>query len=144
VNTERVIVSSLPFLLAAMAQFLSSRVRTYATHALRLYVRIADEESGTDNLKLAVDLAVHTYLHISFVFSCLMASLTCVVYTIYGTRPWLAAVGACALVLLLPTWLFYWQHLHGQELEGKHGRAMRGAAWAMILIQWAATLAGQF
>ena len=140
---ERVIVSSLPFLLAALTQFLGRRVAPYAKRALRILVPMASEHPGSDDRALAVELAVHTYAHLSFVFANLMSSLTCMVYAICGTRPILAALGAAALVILLPIWLFYWQDLSAAQLEGRPGRAMRISSWATIGVLWAATVAAQ-
>lgn len=135
---DDLIAVSLPFGLSIVTKLLSHEVRAYAERMAKIYGKDLNISHSVE--QFGVDLAVQTYLHLSFVFSLLMSAISCIAYTILTARPMLAAVGATALVLLLPWWIIRWQGLSATELQGPEGRPMRVSAWVVIFLLWGVTL----
>lgn len=132
------IAVSLPFALSVVVKLVNHLLRGYAERMVK--INLQDHNTSERVRQFAVDLAVQTYLQLSFVLSLLMSSISCIAYTILCPRPLLAAIGAAALLLLLPWWIMRWQGLSAQDLQTPPGRLMRASSWAAILLQWAVTL----
>jgi len=140
---DELIAVSLPFTLSIVTQVLRRGVRTYAQRIVKASTQEGlNLSSGVE--RFSVDLAVQVYSHLSFVFSLLMSSISCIGYTILSARPTLAAVGATVLVLLLPWWIIQWQGLSATELQGAKGKPMRAAAWTTVFLLWWVTLYAKF
>jgi hypothetical protein len=141
--TDELIAVSLPFVISIIMQVLQPGVRAYAERATLITfpksIYLSDEYK-----KLCVDLAVHTYVHLSFVFSVLLSSVSCIGYTILSKKPILAAAGAVALITFIPFWLINWQGLTASELQGSKGRVMRRCSWGTIIVLWILTVYARF
>ncbi len=136
---DEFIALSLPFVLSIVIQLLQPGIRSYASRFANL--SLPDSYSATPKIQKAmVDLAVYTYAHLSFVFSILLSSISCLTYTVLSPRPIFAAVCVLILVTLIPIWLIYWQGLSAQALEQQQGRWMKLSAWISIIALWAITL----
>lgn len=140
---DEFIAVSLPFGLSIVLQLLNSGVRAYAKRSARFTIpKTINVTESIENL--CVDLAVHTYLHLSFIFGVIMSSVSCIAYTVLSARPLIAAIGAVALIVLIPTWLIRWQGLSASQLEGKEGKPMKRAAWWTIVFLWLLTVYARF
>ena len=140
---DEVIAVSLPFVLAAVLRLVNRGVPVYAERIGR-YGTGEQVELSDPVKRIAVNLAFRTYSQLSYVFSLLASSVTCISLTILSARPALAALGAAALLCLMPFWIIRWEGLSSTELQAREGRPMRVSAWITILALWAITLYARF
>jgi hypothetical protein len=136
------IAVSLPFALLIAIKLLNPKIRVYVERMATIYGKNVNISHNVE--QFGIDLTVQTYLHLSFIFNLLTSSISCIAFTILCARPMLAAVGATAIVLLLPWWIIRWQGLSATELQGPEGRPMRISAWGVIFLLWGVTLYAKF
>jgi hypothetical protein len=136
---DEIIAISLPFGFSAVLQLLQPGIRAYAERARKITWDQATARSP-GVAKLAVELTVHVFEHLSYVFSLLLSCVSCIAITITSEEPLYAAVGVAFLLVLLPIWLVYWQGLTADELASTKGRSMRVSAWIAILVQYAISI----
>ena len=136
---DDVIALSIPFALSVVIQLLQPGVRAYAGRFSQQNLPKSTKVSPAIE-KAMINLAVCTYTHLSFVFSILMSSLSCLTYTVLSTRPIFAAVGVMVMITMLPIWLIYWQGLSAEELQQNQGKWMNVSAWLSIIVLWIITL----
>ena len=139
IKVDEAIAVSLPFGMSCVIQMLNLSVKEYTKRALRLTLPPERRVSAYVEQQF-IDLAVYTYRHLSFIFSILMATISCMGYTILSKRPILAVVGAAGLVFIIPFYLVCFQGLTSDDLEGRKGRPMKVCIWISIGILWVVTL----
>jgi hypothetical protein len=140
---DQVLAVSLPFCLSIVIQLLKPGIKIYARRAARIVFPTSMSVDTTVE-SLCVDLAVHVYLHLSFIFGILMSSISCVGYTILSQRPIVAGAGAAVSIFLIPWWLIHWQGMPASDLHGKKGKPMRVWTWIAIIVLWALTIYARF
>jgi hypothetical protein len=137
----RILLPSLPFVLAALLQAFARFARLTAAGAFDRERKVSPNRAATDLVREdALNAAVVTYRTLTFFLSLLAVGSTSIVCIVQSERKWLALVPAVVLPSMLAAWGMVWQHLTHEELTGPRGREMRIASWAQIFLLWVVTL----
>lgn len=138
---DEFIVITMPFLFSSLTIFFGKAVETYALNLFKL-----NKPQGiTDAVRnLSIELATQVYIQLGFIFSVLSACVSCIAFTVKSPRPLFAAVGGFLLVILIPTWLLFWQSLPLKQLKGREGKWMRWSKWSVIIISYIVTLIARY
>lgn len=136
---DKWVIISLPYGFSILMQAIMPGVRYYAVRAARITNKLPFKEDAPI-MKRSVELAVHVYRQLSFILSILLASISCIIYTVDSDHRVFIVVGIVALISIIPIWLFYWQGLPARDLEGDKGRNMAICAWSIIIIEWILTI----
>lgn len=135
---DKIIAVALPFVVSIFVQLIPKYASSYARNAAKITLPEYVAEDS-DARKIAIQLAVHTYLQMSFFFSLATSTIFCISFTILSSRPIFAALAAVITLALLIYWLIKWQGLGANELEGREGVPMRIATIISILALWVVT-----
>lgn len=133
------VAASIPFVFSIVLLFLRSGVRLYAANAVRL---TSNESFDKDApiVKASINLATHVYHHLGFFFGVLLSSVTCLSQAPLSDAPFVGAIGAASLLILLPIWVFFWMNLKADEISGRKGLFMKWSGTLSVVLQWSVTI----